>query len=404
MITARARAPAGSRRATSVTRSPFGSITTTPRPARMSARIGCTSRVDLPEPVAPMTCRWWRASATRTPTGRPRRTPRAAAASSRPRPDHPSDVVAVAVSAVLVVVSPRGLTSGPGAGTPGGGATDRAPARSSPGVCSAVGRAAIAASSADGEQVTPRRADGRRSRGGAEQAAAPVEVVPAKEANTAATAWARPRTRRCAAVARRPLLRRLRGPSVAGSSVAAPPAARRVHVAAAGWVRGSAGRWVGDNGGGGVADQRFEAGAAGLGDGGPVTAGAVPAGSARSSPFAAVAVRGPRPAGSDADSGPGVIRVRTSRTPHTAIAPRAPSSPPGTLPRLRASRAGRRPGGRGPARSPSRPAARSRPWLLARGVSGGRRARPAAPRPDHPGRPRRWAARPGGPGAAPRRR
>ena len=146
MITARARTRAGSRHATSVTRSPFGSITTTPRPARMSARIWCTSTVDLPDPVAPMRCTWCRASATRTPTARPRRTPRAAAASSRPRPDHPSDVVAVVVS-VLVVVSPRGFTSGPGQGTPGGGATDRAPARTSPGVCSAAGRAAIAASS-----------------------------------------------------------------------------------------------------------------------------------------------------------------------------------------------------------------------------------------------------------------
>ena len=51
-------------------RSPLGSITTTPRPASMSPRARLVSSVDLPEPVAPMTWRWWRASGTARATGR----------------------------------------------------------------------------------------------------------------------------------------------------------------------------------------------------------------------------------------------------------------------------------------------------------------------------------------------
>ena len=62
-------AAAGNRDKRSVTRSPFGSITTAARPASASASTSCASKVDLPEPVAPMTCMWCRASATRRPTG-----------------------------------------------------------------------------------------------------------------------------------------------------------------------------------------------------------------------------------------------------------------------------------------------------------------------------------------------
>ena len=47
-----------------MTRSPLGSMTTVPRPAWMSSRIMLSSRVVLPEPVEPSTCRCWRASAT----------------------------------------------------------------------------------------------------------------------------------------------------------------------------------------------------------------------------------------------------------------------------------------------------------------------------------------------------
>jgi len=51
----------------SATRSPFGSITTTPRPASASARTS-GDQFGLAEPVAPMMCRLWRASG---PAARP---------------------------------------------------------------------------------------------------------------------------------------------------------------------------------------------------------------------------------------------------------------------------------------------------------------------------------------------
>ena len=97
----------------SVTRSPFGSMTTTPRPASMSPRTKLVSRVDLPDPVAPMTWRCWRASGTARLI-----------------------VARLPVSAVPKTLAPAELA----VATAGGGATVLAPARARPGTTGSMGR------------------------------------------------------------------------------------------------------------------------------------------------------------------------------------------------------------------------------------------------------------------------
>jgi hypothetical protein len=60
---------AGRRSRMSVIRSPRGSMTTAPRPARTSSQIMLRSRVDLPVPVLPTRWMWRRVSATGRATG-----------------------------------------------------------------------------------------------------------------------------------------------------------------------------------------------------------------------------------------------------------------------------------------------------------------------------------------------
>ena len=74
-------------------RSPLGSITTTPRPAAMSARARLAMRVDFPDPVAPMTWVWNRPPSTPRQTARgadPLRCPRAPAAQTQNSPSSSS--------------------------------------------------------------------------------------------------------------------------------------------------------------------------------------------------------------------------------------------------------------------------------------------------------------------------
>ena len=114
--TSRSTAASGRRSRRSLTKSPLGSMTTTPRPWAMSCRARLAIRVDLPDPVAPSRWTWWQASAAVSRTGW-------AGPSSG---------------------SPRTL---PSSGSPGGGGTGRAPARTSPGTAGSAGRCAKAASS-----------------------------------------------------------------------------------------------------------------------------------------------------------------------------------------------------------------------------------------------------------------
>ena len=108
----------GSRSRMSLTRSPFGSTTTRPRPALMVARLTCSSCVVLPDPVEPSMWVWYRKSGTGRATACP-------PTRARPR-----------------VMVPR-----PPVGTWIGAGTDLARARVRPGTARSVGSPAMAASS-----------------------------------------------------------------------------------------------------------------------------------------------------------------------------------------------------------------------------------------------------------------
>ncbi len=166
--TVRPSAVSGRRARMSRTRSPLGSMTRAPRPASASARTMVAMRVDLPEPVAPMMCRWCRPSATARPTGR-----------SVARSERPS-----------------GLAAGPGRGTAAMGRMERAPARWTPGAAVSNGRWAIAASSGT-DSRSPRIGKWRSviRRAGSLSRWRAYQLRPEWMAKAEATACARPRSR-----------------------------------------------------------------------------------------------------------------------------------------------------------------------------------------------------------------
>jgi hypothetical protein len=119
--TRRFRARPGIRASRSTTRSPFGSMTTTPRPAAMSASARLASSVDLPDPVAPMTWLWKRPSST------PRQTARRGPISVTPSTRSPAP--SPAISELRIVVLPSRAVLAPRARQHSRGRGDCASAR-----------------------------------------------------------------------------------------------------------------------------------------------------------------------------------------------------------------------------------------------------------------------------------